>query len=75
MTLIKVTDGDRTSWVNPDKVLAVSTGFYAAGVKPDKIGKPWTRIWVGGGDTDYFEFALEVEAVVKLLTGDTDLPF
>ena len=66
---VKIQDGKNAWWINPEKIVAMSANIWGPNASPPLVGKPFTRVWVGASEDDYFHFNLPAEDVLAALAG------
>lgn len=64
---VKIQDGIYAWWINPEKVVAISGGIWGPGAGLSLVDKPWTRVYFGASEDDFFHFNLPAEDVLAAL--------
>ena len=66
---VKIQDDTGAWWINPEKIVAISADIWGPNADSSLVGKPFTRLWFGAGEDDYFQFNLPAEDVLAALAG------
>jgi hypothetical protein len=62
--LVKIIADGRTTWINPDKIVAVNSGVYPPDYG-DLAGKSFTRVFFGPGEEDHFTFSIPPGKIIE----------